>query len=122
VRLTKTPEAYRQSRDDRRELTYEAMLAAGRPSWSSGERVRVYRTAAGTGALAPDAGEEGDAAADPRDYDVEHYVRLLRDTYASRLERAFHPDDYSAVFADPDRPGLFARPIEEIRPVLTVLP
>ena len=44
---------------------------------------------------------------DPRDYDVEHYVRLLRDTFAARLARAFTPEDFDAVFADPDQFSLF---------------
>src|ERR1700730_3213011 len=44
VRLAKKPAQYRDVRDRRRELPYEAMLASGRTSWSVGERVRVYRT------------------------------------------------------------------------------
>ena len=34
VRLTKTPEAYLGSREKRRELAYEALLANGRTTWS----------------------------------------------------------------------------------------
>src|SRR5690349_8914944 len=56
VRLTKTPEQYREVRDTRRELPYEAMLASGRTTWSIGDRVRVYRTKAGSGGVI----EEGD--------------------------------------------------------------
>ena len=44
VRLTKSPERYRMTREVRRELPYEAMLASGRNTWSVGDRVRVYRT------------------------------------------------------------------------------
>src|SRR5205085_443611 len=33
VRLTKTPERYEATREQRRELPYEAMLASGRPRW-----------------------------------------------------------------------------------------
>ena len=51
VRLTKTPAQYLETRDTRRELSYEAMLASGRTSWSIGERVRVYRTTAAGGVV-----------------------------------------------------------------------
>jgi DNA polymerase I len=121
VRLTKTPEQYSAVRDSRRELTYEALLASGRTKWSLGERVRVYRTASGSGGVVPDPDDETvtpAASVDPRDYDVDHYVRVLRDNFASRLERAFTPEDYEAVFADPRQPSLFARPVEEIRSIL----
>jgi len=57
VRLTKTPERYLKTREERRELTYEAMLASGRKSWSVGERVRVYRTKTGGGVVANSGGE-----------------------------------------------------------------
>ncbi|MEP7000361.1 MAG: DNA polymerase domain-containing protein, partial [bacterium] len=43
VRLTKTPTQYLEVRDTRRELSYEALLASGRTTWSVGDRVRVYR-------------------------------------------------------------------------------
>ena len=105
VRLTQDAGASTsRSASSRRELTYEALLASGRTSWSVGERVRVYRTETGYGGLVADPDDEGGAAptrADPRDYDVEHYVRVLRDTFAARLARAFTPDDFAAVFADP---------------------
>jgi DNA polymerase I len=113
VRLTKTPEQYRAIRDTRRELPYEAMLASGRTSWSIGDRVRVYRTKSGCGGVI----EEGD---DPRDYDIDHYARLLRETYAARLERAFTPADYQSLFEDPEQLSLFATPASEIRTVLVV--
>ncbi len=121
VRLTKTPEQYSQAREARREISYEAMLASGRTAWSLGDRVRVYRTRAGSGGVAEetDEGGPGDSSADPRDYDVEHYVRLLRDTYASRLARAFAPRDYEAVFADPTQMEMFAPEVALIRPILT---
>jgi hypothetical protein len=47
-------------------------------------------------------------------------VRVLRDTFASRLARAFAPDDFASVFADPDQLSLFAPVLSAIRPVLTV--
>jgi DNA polymerase, archaea type len=121
VRLTKTPEQYRLRRETRRELAYEAMLASGRRSWSLGDRVRVYRTRSGSGGVVEDGddGAPAEGSADPRDYDVEHYVRVLRDTYASRLARAFTPEDFAAVFADPSQMELFAPALAGIRPVLT---
>jgi len=123
VRLTKTPEQYLASRERRRELSYEAMLASGRPSWSIGERVRVYRTKTGDPAVVAsddDGGVAGDASgiADRRNYDIDHYVRVLRDTFAARLARAFAPADFFAMFADPDQPELFEPDIATIRPIL----
>jgi DNA polymerase I len=111
VRLTKSPEQYRKTRDSRRELPYEAMLANGRTSWTVGDRIRVYRTRSGSGGLVEDA--------DPRDYDGDHYARVLRETFAERLARAFTPEDYEAVFADPDQMSLFAPLVAGIHTVLT---
>ncbi|MBK5255976.1 MAG: ribonuclease H-like domain-containing protein [Vicinamibacteria bacterium] len=121
VRLTKTKEQYLETRESRRELSYEAMLAAGRPRWGLGDRVRVYRTRDGMGGVVAER-EDGVPTIDvtgQRDYDVDHYVRLLRETYASRLSRAFRPEDYAALFADPAQMQLFAPSIAAIRPVLT---
>ena len=132
------------------------MLAAGRTTWTVGERVRVYRATRGRSclfvepdeddagappdeaddALAPaDLADPGAPAApappamatappvappgDPRDYDVDHYLRVLRDTYAARLARALTPEDFAAIFADPEQPSLFARPLRDARPILT---
>jgi hypothetical protein len=123
VRLTKSPERYEATREQRRELPYEAMLASGRPHWEVGDKVRVYRTRNGQAAVAPEVDDEGATEiGDPRDYDVAHYERLLRDTFAARLQRAFMPNDYAVVFADPDQPSLFAPPLESIHPVLTPRP
>ena len=120
VRLTKTPARYLETRESRRELPYEAMLASGRPRWHVGDKIRVYRTSMGAGAVAPEVEEEAATElADPRDYDVAHYERVLRDNFAPRLARAFRPEDYAVVFADPDQPSLFAPPIESIHTVLT---
>jgi DNA polymerase elongation subunit (family B) len=126
VRLTKTPEQYAATREQRRELAYEALLASGRQSWSSGERVRVYRAPGGRAALlALDREDEGSAAtaraADPRDYDAEYYVRLLRDTFAARLARALEPEVFAEVFADPLQLGLFTRSLAQAQPILTRL-
>ena len=59
------------------------------------------------------------AGTDRRDYDIDHYARLLRETFAVRLARAFAPADYEAVFADPEQMSLFARPVKAIETVLT---
>jgi DNA polymerase elongation subunit (family B) len=121
VRLTKTPGQYHETRDRRRELPYEAMLAAGRTTWSPGERVRVYRTTAGEGRLVPEADDAAGDEADPRDYDTEHYARLLRESYATRLARGLTPADFAAVFADPDQLSLFATPLAGRHAVLTTV-
>jgi DNA polymerase elongation subunit (family B) len=123
VRLTKTPEEYFATRESRKELSYEAMIACGHSTWESGDRVRVYRTKNATGAIVSDDEDAGDPSArDARDYDVEWYVRLLRETYAARLSRAFTAEDYAAVFPHPDQLTLFAPPIEGVRTVLAGAP
>lgn len=116
VRLTKSPDRYDEARGVRKELPYEALLACGRVNWTVGDRIRVYRTKTGSAALVE---EESDAS--PRDYDVDHYARVLRDTFAARLARAFTPEDYAALFADPSQPSLFDPPMAEVRPVLSRL-
>ncbi|HEX2080662.1 MAG TPA: DNA polymerase domain-containing protein [Longimicrobium sp.] len=122
VRLTKSPAKYAEARETRRELPYEALLASGRTSWRVGDRVRVYRTQPGGAAVAPTADDEAAGRPDPRDYDVDHYARVLRDNFAARLARALTPADFAAVFADPDQLSLFAPPTDGMRPVLTRLP
>jgi DNA polymerase elongation subunit (family B) len=119
VRLTKSPAQYLATRARRRELPYEAVLSAGRSDWAVGERVRVYRASGGRSALfvAPEAGEA--APDDARDYDVGFYQRLLRETFAARLARAFTSEDFSAVFADPAQPSLFETVLSDLRPILT---
>jgi DNA polymerase I len=59
---------------------------------------------------------------DPRDYDVDYYLRLLRTGFASRLVSGLAPDDFAALFVDPDQLSLFAPPISQIRTVLTARP
>jgi DNA polymerase I len=134
VRLTKAPEQYLAARTRRRELPYEAMLASGRDSWAPGEYVRIYRAVGGRAGLLPDPDDDdrgtrsspsvedaNGAASDPRDYDVEYYARLLRETFAARLVRGLKPEDFATVFADPGQPSLFAPSLAEARPVLTLL-
>ena len=119
VRLTKTPAQYLAIRDGRRELAYEALLDSGRTAWAIGERVRIYRTARGLGGVIAEPEADALPAEDPRDYDVDHYVRILRDQFASRLARALTAEDFAAVFADPDQLSLFARSLADARPILT---
>lgn len=120
VRLTKTPAEYLAVRESRRALPYEAMLASGRTAWSVGDRVRVYRKRnGGCGLLAEsDDGGIGTSNVDDRDYDVDHYARQLRQTFASRLACAFTPADYETVFADPDQMSFFTPEIDTIRTIL----
>jgi DNA polymerase elongation subunit (family B) len=116
-RLTKTREAYLATRAAHREAAYEALLAAGRASWAPGERVRHYRAQGGASVWLPDEdqGQRGDE--DARDYDAEHYLRLLVDSYASRLRKAFAPADFTRVFQLGGQAGLFDGPLAEIAPI-----
>lgn len=121
VRLTKSPERYAETRDARRELAYEALLASGRTRWRVGERVRVYRTQGG-GAGVVSSTDDDTGGADPRDYDVDHYARLLRDTFAVRLARALAPADFAEVFAAADQLSLFAPSTATMHTVLDSRP
>ncbi|HEY1536355.1 MAG TPA: DNA polymerase domain-containing protein, partial [Polyangiaceae bacterium] len=126
VRLTKTPAEYLTTRAQRRELSYEALLNNGQTDWAPGDRIRVYRIAKGRAGLLvdPDALDKPGAPErdpDPRDYDVEYYLRLLRETFAARLARGLTADDFAAICADPEQPSLFERALNEARPTLTVL-
>jgi hypothetical protein len=84
-----------------------------------GDRIRVYRKRNGGCGLLEES-DDGQAVpdADRRDYDVDHYARQLRQTFASRFACAFTPADYEAVFADPDQMSLFLPPVSTIRTVL----
>jgi DNA polymerase elongation subunit (family B) len=120
VRLTKSRGEYLAVRETRRELPYEAMLAGNRPTWSIGDRIRVYRKRNGGFGLLEES-DDGAVAADAidhRDYDVEHYARLLLCTFASRLETAFTAADYETVFADPHQLSLFTPALATIRTIL----
>jgi hypothetical protein len=119
VRLTKSPARYALSREQRREFTYEALLASGRTTWNVGERAHVYRRQQGGGGVVEAFdGESLVGAQDARDYDVDYYARLLLRTFAARLVRAFAPLDFAAVFADPEQLSLFAPDIADMHTVL----
>jgi len=118
VRMSKSPAQYHAARGSRREHAYEAMLAGGRRQWRKGERVRVFRASDGSPRLAPERDDAARGIADPRDYDVEHYVRVLRANYATRMARAFSPADFAALFADPRQPSLFPPDCTTIRALL----
>jgi DNA polymerase, archaea type len=123
VRLTKSPAKYAETRATRRELPYEAMLASGRTTWRVGEKVRVYRKEGGGAAVIQPEDEPPNAtrSSEPRDYDITHYARVLRTTFAARLSRALAPGDFEAVFGEPDQLSLFPRAFSSMRPVLNVL-
>src|SRR5258706_1827356 len=139
VRLSKSPETYQTRRAGHVEQAYEALLAANRTKWSPGERVRFYRTPGGASVWIPDeseeisfveagvrAGEDGmNRSIHPvdldvknrHDYDVEHYLRMLVTSYASRLRKAYAGDDFEQLFRVDEQPGLFDRPVEHIQPL-----
>jgi DNA polymerase, archaea type len=117
VKLTKSPLQYRDSR--RSEAMYEAMLASGFNDWRIGERVRIYR-ATGNRWLVLKNDEEV-LFDDPRDYDIEHYVRSLKDSYAQRLRKAFQSEDFEHLFRLEDQLGLFDRPADQIQSVFVAL-
>ncbi len=127
VRLTKEPGEYIGTRGQRRELPYEALLTAGRTNWRAGDTIRVYRAAEGRAGLlrerpADHSGDRDDAGGDdPRDYDVEYYLHVLKDTFAARLARGLRAEDYAYVVEDPLQPSLFERSLSDARPILTVL-
>jgi len=145
VRLSKSPEVYLASRASRPESQYEALLGAGRTRWYPGERVRFYRTRNKSYVWLPDETLEpsfrgewedeavpatngsagppkdqgmivGEAVANRRDYDVEHYLNVLVSSYASRLRKAFAPHDFEQLFRLDAQTGLFDLPVGSIEP------
>lgn len=120
VRLTKTPAEYMATRGSRRELAYEAALAYGVTDWNAGDSLRVYRGSGGRPRFLPDDDRDGELP-DPRDYDTDYYVQLLRDTFAARFQRALDAEHFATVFADPSQPSLFAPSLAGARPILTRL-
>jgi DNA polymerase, archaea type len=143
VRLSKSPEAYQTTRAGHTEQAYEALLAASRTKWVPGERVRFYRALGGASVWIPDESEDisldeagkaearaaghrpnelllpshADDVKNRRDYDVEHYLRVLVTSYASRLRKAYAAEDFEQLFRVDEQLGLFDRPIEHIQPL-----
>jgi DNA polymerase elongation subunit (family B) len=141
MRLSKDSTTYLGTRAKHTEAQYEALLAAGRKQWRTGERVRFYRAPQGVPVWLPDEAddaspiseeeEEADEVeaseeslfsapsapplTDRRDYDSEHYVRVLRDSYAERLRVVFEAEDFSQLFRLDGQQGLFDRPIEQMQ-------
>ncbi len=50
-----------------------------------------------------------------RDYDIEHYLRVLRDSYTERLRVVFEAEDFQQLFRLDAQSGLFDRPLEEMQ-------
>jgi len=121
VRLTKSPHQYLVRRKTRREPAYEALLGAGRTSWTIGDRIRIYRKQNGETGIAA-VSVDTDLATDLRDYATDHYVRVLVAGYATRLSRAFTQEDFATVFADSEQVSLFDQALDAVRPILTELP
>lgn len=143
VRLSKSPEIYQTTRAKHAEQAYEALIAAGRTRWSPGERVRFYRAAGGASVYLPDDSEENvfaeaEAAGETmdggsshkssllasqnhtnqqRNYDVEHYLRVLVTSYASRLRKAYTAEDFEQLFRLDEQLGFFDRQVEDIQPI-----
>ena len=126
TRLTKSPEAYLAARGGHREAPYEALLAAGRTRWAPGERVRYYRARGGAHVWLPEETDDAaltagsparDDAPSRRDYDVDHYVHVLVSSYASRLRKAFAPEDFERIFRLEEQLGLFDRPLAALSPL-----
>ncbi|HET8845818.1 MAG TPA: DNA polymerase domain-containing protein [Ktedonobacteraceae bacterium] len=135
VRLSKTPEAYQASRATHPEPQYEALLNAGRTRWHPGERVRFYRIRGSRYVWLPEETEElpldnnwqtgeqpahqplYEDVANRRDYDIDHYLQVLVNSYAVRLRKAFAPDDFAQLFRLEGLSGLFDKPVEDIQPL-----
>lgn len=105
AKLTKSPEKYAKS--GRSEAMYEAMLASGKPNWYVGEKVQIYRATGGRWLVLEDE------AKDRHDYDINHYVRVLRESYAERLRKAFDAHDFETLFGG-EQVGLFEARLEDI--------
>ena len=111
---------------------------AGRTTWRVGQRIRFYRALDGAAVLLPDTSDDllgkpgAEAAptdepaspidarqphrADQHDYDVAHYLQVLRTSYVGRLRKAFAPADIDQIFRLDQQLGLFDRPIAAIQP------
>jgi DNA polymerase elongation subunit (family B) len=119
VRLRKSAEAYAQTRAERKVFAYEAMWRHTHGNWHAGEHVRVYRASDGTGRVFEEVDGEVWLDHDPRDYDTTYYASLLHRSFATRLARALHPEDFARVFADTAQLPLFDAALEQIMPRAT---
>jgi DNA polymerase, archaea type len=127
TQLTKSSDEYQRSRGRLKEGQYECLLAAGREQWQAGERVRYYRARGGRYVWLPYELDDLDdsvggvdmlsvlsavaqpAGEDRRDYDVGYYSRLLHDSYAKRLRKAYREADFARLFRMRPQPGLYER-------------
>lgn len=137
IRLSKDSASYLASRAKHLEPQYEALLAAGRKQWQAGERVRFFRARNDKVVWLPDEAddisplveeeseeeeftmmEQSPVLTHPterRDYDVAHYLKVLRQSYAERLRGAFAVEDFEQLFRLDGQRGLFDRPLEHIQ-------
>jgi DNA polymerase, archaea type len=140
MRLSKDSTTYLATRAKHTEAQYEALLAAGRTQWRAGERVRFYRAQHGAPVWLPDEADDASPISDEedadevegseeslfaapcatpltdrRDYDSEHYVRVLLHSYAERLRVVFEAEDFSQLFRLDGQQGLFDRPIDQMQ-------
>ena len=141
MRLSKDSKTYLAKRSKHTEAQYEALLVAGRKQWRTGERVRFFRAPQGMPIWLPDEADDASPISDEenedeteeseellfstastapsltdrRDYDSEHYLRILRDSYAERLRVVFEAEDFSQLFRLDGQQGLFDRPIEQMQ-------
>ena len=104
--LSKSPQAYAKS--GRREEQYEVLLGAGRESWRAGDRVSYYQARGRRKKLVEEFED---------DYDVDHYVRRLKETYCQRLARAVTTEDFELLFGE--NLSLFETNLADIRPITT---
>ena len=125
VRLTKTPRTLpRRARRRGASCPTKRCSASGRTTWTTGERVRVYRTNSGSGGAAsaiPTSGGRRGAAPIRATTTSSTTSRVLRDTFAARLARALTPEDFAAVVRRPGQPSLFEPSLAESATVLTRL-
>ncbi len=140
MRLSKDSKTYLAKRAKHTEAQYEALLTAGRKQWRAGERVRFYRSQQGVPVWLPDEADDASPISDEehedeteeseeslysaasapsltdrRDYDIEHYLRILRDSYAERLRVVFEAEDFSQLFRLDGQQGLFDRPVDDMQ-------
>ena len=106
-------------------LPEEADEAPAGASWEEAEPDETEEEIVAVNAISANAAltENGQSApsrraqmAERRDYEVEHYLRVLVTSYAARLRKAFEPDDFEQLFRPDGQAGLFDRPVETIQP------